>query len=259
MDLHDGDRLKFIGCEVLYRECCLLAARSRFRIDLEFQRKGLHDLARAEMQRRLQEAVDAVGPAGGYRAILLGYARCNDGLVGLTARHVPLVIPKAHDCITLFFGSRAAYRAYFDAHPGTYFHTTGWVERNDPCVPGSQGVMERLGLDRTFDELVAQYGQDNAEYIVETLGGGLGHYTNLCYLEMGTCDERPFLEASRARAAEQGWRFDHRRGDWSLLERLFDGRWDEDFLVVPPGGRIEARNDAEVLGLGEAAPTDPPA
>ena len=38
------------------------------------------------MLAELQAAVDAVDPAAGYEAMLLGYARCNDGLVGLTAR-----------------------------------------------------------------------------------------------------------------------------------------------------------------------------
>jgi hypothetical protein len=33
-----------------------------------------------------------------------------------------------------------------------------------------------------------------------------------------------------------------------LLSRLFNGPWDDDFLVVPPGGRIVARNDEMILG-----------
>jgi hypothetical protein len=39
-----------------------------------------------------------------------------------------MIIPKAHDCITLFLGSKERYRTYFDAHPGTYWYTPGWVE-----------------------------------------------------------------------------------------------------------------------------------
>ena len=34
-----------------------------------------------------------------------------------------------------------------------------------------------------------------------------------------------------------------------LLSRLFNGPWDEDFLVVPPGKRIVARNDDMVLDV----------
>lgn len=115
-----GRRFKFIGCEIIHREACRLAATSPHIVDLEFLRKGLHDLETPTMVAKVQAAIDAVDAAAGYEAILLGYARCNDGLVGVTARSIPLVIPRGHDCITFFFGSRASYQHYFDQHPGTY-------------------------------------------------------------------------------------------------------------------------------------------
>lgn len=243
------DKYKFIGCEIIYREACKLAAESRLRIDVEFLQKGLHDLERQDMQSKLQAAVDAVPDDAGYKAILLGYARCNDGLVGLTARSIPLVIPKAHDCISFFFGSRNAYQAYFDSHPGTYFQTTGWCERNDSQVPGTQGVMAKLGLDASYEELVEKHGRENADFILETLGDGLQNYRRICYIEMGVTDERDLIEASRKQAEERNWEFELRIGDWSLLNRLFAGEWhDDDFLIVPAAHQIIAKNNADVLG-----------
>ena len=57
---------------------------------MEFLRKGLHDLETPDMVARVQTAIDEVDPTAGYEAILLGYARCNDGLVGVRgARHPP--------------------------------------------------------------------------------------------------------------------------------------------------------------------------
>lgn len=247
-------KLKFIGCEILTREACRLAAEAPGRIDLEFLRKGLHDLETPDMVARIQQAVDAVEEADGYDAILLGYARCNDGLAGVQARTVPLVLPRAHDCITLFFGSREAYREYFDAHPGTYYMTTGWVERNDfsngdysrPAY-GRQGVMGRLGLAESYEEMVARYGPDNADYIRQTLGDWTRNYSNMLYIEMGVCDEKPFIARARAEADERDWTFECRKGDWSLLEKLFFGQWDDDIVIVRPGQRIVARNDRDVL------------
>lgn len=244
------NKLKFIGCEIVYREACKLASETPLLVDLQFLQKGLHDMVRHEMQSRLQAAVDAVPDDAGYRAIILGYARCNDGLAGLTARSIPIVIPRAHDCITFFFGAREKYQEYFDAHPGTYFHTTGWCERNNWEQAGGQGVMAQLGLTESYQQLVEKYGQENADFIRETLGDGLQNYTGACYIEMGVTDERPFVEASKAEAQRRGWTFEHRQGDWSLLKRLFFGQWDEaDFLIVPPGKSIVARNDGSVLGV----------
>ena len=41
----------------------------------------------------------------------------------------PLVLPRAHDCITLLMGSRTEFERYFQDHPGVYYRSTGWVER----------------------------------------------------------------------------------------------------------------------------------
>jgi len=247
-------RFKFIGCEIVYREACHLAAASPHQVDVEFLRKGLHDLERADMTAKIQATIDAVD-ASQYEAVLLGYARCNDGLVGVRARQLPLVMPRAHDCITFFFGSRAGYQAYFDEHPGTYYLTTGWAERNlygtgDYAKPayGKTGVMAKLGLTGTYEEMVAQYGKENADFILESLGDWRANYSNCLYLSMGVCDETPFVEQARAEAAKHHWRFEERPGDMGLLKKLFWANWDDDFLVVPPGAAITARNDHNVVG-----------
>lgn len=248
-------RWLFLGCEIFYREACHLASRCPRVVDVEFLRKGLHDLETVDMLATIQQRIDAVD-AETYERVLLGYARCNDGLVGLAARNLPLVLPKAHDCITAFFGSRKAYRHYFDRYPGTYFLTTGWAERNREfdggliqSAYGMDGVMAKLGLTESYDELVRKHGKDNADYIIESLGGWERAYSRLCYLEMGVCDESPYLAEARRRAETHGWTLDHRQGDMTLLEKLFAGDWDEDFLIVQPGETIIARNDEEVVGV----------
>jgi hypothetical protein len=248
-------KFKFIGCEIIYREACWLAATSHHRVDVEFLQKGLHDLETASMVARVQAAVDAVDPAAGYEAILLGYARCNDGLVGVTARSIPLVIPRAHDCITLFFGSRQAYQEYFNQHPGTYYMTTGWSERNvagDYSRPayGQQGVMGKLGLTQSREELVAKFGEEEADFIAEMMGGWMKNYTKFLFLKMGVGPEESQIAATQAEATRRGWEFELRDGDWSLLRRLFEGAWDEDFIQVAPGQKVVARNDERVLDAG---------
>jgi hypothetical protein len=250
-------RLKFIGCEIMYREACALAAASPHMVDVEFLRKGLHDLETPDMVARVQAAIDGVDPYAGYEAILLGYARCNDGLVGVTARDIPLVVPRAHDCITFFFGSRGSYRQYFDANPGTYYLTSGWSERNleegkDYARPayGKQGVMGKLGLTESYEEMVEKYGKENADFLAATVGDWRKNYNKYLYLTMGVCDETPLIEAGKADAAEMGWTFEQRPGDMSLLRRLFNGPWNDDFLTVAPGKRIIARNDEMVLDVG---------
>ena len=85
------------------------------------------------MRERVQAAVDQSGGET-YDAILLAYGLCNYGVRGLHAE-VPLVLPRAHDCITLLLGSRQRYAEYFAVNPGTFYQSPGWIERDsDPTA-----------------------------------------------------------------------------------------------------------------------------
>jgi hypothetical protein len=217
---------------------CHLAARSPNCVGIEFLPKGLHDLKSAGMRRRLQERIDAV-PAADYDAIAMAYALCGNGTAGLQAHSIPLVLPRAHDCIALFMGSRGRYQEYFDAQPGVYFRTSGWMERAGPANQlAGYGLMEAL---------VAKYGQENAEYLYEQLNRHPA-YRKFTYIEMGIEPDDRFESQTRADAAERAWEFEKISGDLSLLRRLVDGDWSEgDFLTVPPGHRVAATYNGRII------------
>jgi hypothetical protein len=202
--------------------------------------QGLHDLGAERMSERLQREIDAVD-ATLYDAVLLGFGLCNNGIAGLRAQSLPLVVPRCHDCITLFLGSAARYRREFEAHPETYYLTTGWMERDESCAEGEQGVQERLGMERTYDDLVEEYGEENAAFVFEQLGDMTRHYSRLAYIEMRAYEENlRFRRLAEEMAEQRGWRFDALAGDLALLRQLLSGDWDEAFLIVQPGHEIAA-------------------
>ena len=248
-------RLKLISCEIFYREMCAAVARSPHTIDIEFHPKGLHDIGSAGMVARLQQTVDAVDTSK-YEAILLGYALCNNGICGLTARAIPLVIPRAHDCITLFFGSHQRYVDYFNNHPGVYFETTGWVERGVATGELRQiSIQRQIGMDSTYEELVAKYGEDNAKYIYSELCDITKNYSQFTFIEMGIEPEGDFKEQVRREAETRGWNFETVKGDMSMIQRLIDGVWDDkEFLVVPPGHRVVATYEDGLLAVEPVKP-----
>ena len=237
-------RFKLISCEIIYREVCLLVGRSRHIVDVEFLRKGLHDAGAEKMVREIIDVVSAVD-CSLYDAILLGYGRCNDGLAGLTAPAVPLVVPRVHDCISFFFGSARAYQGYFDQHPGTYFRSSGWTER---ASGDEDSVMGQLGLQRTYEQYVAQYGEDNAKFIMESLGSWTESYKYLAYMDMGLAVDQAYAARAEQEAAEKKWEFKHLEGNWGLLDRLVNGQWDSsEFLVLRPGQRIAPDDSGAIL------------
>ncbi len=240
-------RLCCIACEISYRELCLLVAESRNIVDLDFLPKGLHDIETEAMRDRLQEHVDAASSGKvPYDHIVLAYGLCNNGTVGLTARSIPMVIPKAHDCITFFLGSRERYREYFDSHPGTYFRTTGWTERNFAREEGT--IMEKLGLGKTYEQYVEQYGEENARFIMETMGKWEENYERLAYIDMGIARHLGYAKQSEEEAQDKSWIFEKLVGDLVLLRQLIEGQWDEEkFIIVKPGEKIVASGDEDIV------------
>lgn len=243
-------RFKLISCEVLFREMCYLAARSPHQVDVEFLPKGLHDLGGVPMSRRIQEIIDRVDPEL-YEVILLGYALCGNGVLGLEARHIPLVLPRAHDCIALLMGSRERYQAYFDANPGVYFRSPGWLERGENLEQLSlEQSRKKSAVGHTLEDLIAKYGEDNGRYVWEQFTAYSHAYHQITYIETGVERNGSFLERARLEAAGRGWTFEHITGNLDFMDRLLSGQWDEhDFLKVPAGYRIVPRYDETIIGI----------
>ncbi len=240
--------LKLIACEILYREVCAAVSRAVNQIDVEFLPKGLHDIGQAAILQRLDETLQAVDESN-YDAVLFGYGLCSNGLVGLTARSIPLVVPRAHDCITLFLGDKERYIEYFRANPGAYFKTSGWIERGSELNQyDPDSAQNQSGMNQTYEELVAKYGEDNAKFLYEQLSEMTRNYSRLTFIEMGIEPDDRFLRHARQEAEQKDWQFEHLQGDMRLIQELVDGPWDNDrFLVVKPGYRVASSFDDLII------------
>lgn len=241
-------RILLIGCEVVIRELCEAVTRSPHVIDARFLSKGLHDLGARTMRQGIQEAVDEVeGKAEKYDAIVLGYGLCGNGLAGVEARSIPLVLPRAHDCITLLMGSRDKFESYFQDHSGVYYRSTGWVERGGDLEPLARN---QTGVGVTLDGLIERYGEDNGKFLFEELTRYQRNYQQLTFIETGIEPDGRFENEARAEAEQKGWKFEKVRGDLGLFRKLLAGEWDDaDFLVVPPGHRIAARPGRGIVAV----------
>jgi hypothetical protein len=233
-------RLKLITCDVLRREISTLLPQSAHQIDAEFLPVGLHDLG-AQMHTQLQRRIDAVDPSA-HDYIVLGFGLCGMGTVGITARSLPMVITRAHDCIGILMGSRHRFQEYFDAHPGVYFGSPGWFGESRPASQAASGRVKcGQGMKAHLEELIARFGEENGRYVFEQLTGFTSKYRQLTYLRTGVETEAAFQEKARAEAEKRGWILESIEGSLLLLKRLTSGEWDAaDFLVVPPGKTIRA-------------------
>jgi hypothetical protein len=227
----DARRLQLIVCKVLQREAYFCAARSPSVVDIVLMEQGLHDepdRLRREVQKALERTHDIQGRS--YDASLLGYGLCSNGVVGLTAP-IPLVIPRAHDCITLLLGSKERYKEYFDSHRGVYWYSPGWIES------GKQPSRERY--ERLLEGYERKYGRDNAQYLMEVEQTWIKEYKWAVFVDWGLVDAEVYKAYTRRCADFLGWGYDELRGDPGLMQRFVDGLWsEEEFLTVEPGRRI---------------------
>lgn len=119
-------RFRLISCEVFARPAYRAAAKSPHIVDMAFTRLRSH-VNPHQLRREIQEAIDST--AEGYDAILLGYGLCGNSTAGLKARSIPLVIPRAHDCCTIFLGSREAFLEHFGQTPSAQWSSVCYFER----------------------------------------------------------------------------------------------------------------------------------
>ena len=240
-------RLKALTCEVMARQVYLAAAYSPHVVDVELFRKGLHNTPN-QLRDALQAQIDAAS-SGNFDAIVLAYGLCGQSVKGLKARSIPLVVPRAHDCITLYLGSRARYAREFTENPGTYWFSLDYVERsnmNDGLVVLGSNVTSD-SMQATYAEYVEKYGKENADYLMEVMGAWQAHYNRAAFIDMGVGDPAATEAEARDFAAKRGWRFERMEGDRDLIRRLIDGDWDADFLVVPPGEEIVQQMDETIV------------
>ena len=235
-------RYKLIGCEIMFREICLCASKSTNIIDLEFMPKGLHDIGETKMSALLQEKIDSVD-ANKYEAVLMCYGLCNYGTKGLHAK-IPMVIPKAHDCITLLMGSKEKYNDYFFNNPGTFFKSSGWIERDINPNETENSVTANLGMNKNFDE----YDEEEAEYLKEMLGDWLQNYSKYTFIDTGTGNFSLYEQSIAEQAKNKNWDFEKINGDVSIIQDLMDGNWGSDkFLVIPPLNKIIFTHGNDIL------------
>jgi hypothetical protein len=247
--------LKVIACEIAARELYYVAARSQNLVDLEFLTQGHHDtpaIGREEIQRRIHAV-----PVGKYDAILIGYGLCSKILAGLTTSHTKLVVPRVHDCISFFLGSRERYQQCFTERPGTYYYTSGWLEcakrrENKGSVWGGTSLPAAsvLDLKATYDQWVKKYGEDQAKYLVEEMGRWTVAYSDGTLIEFDFLKELKLGQEVKKICAEKGWRYSEIRGDLGLLQQLLDGDWDDGtFLIVRPGQKVVASHDDKIIDV----------
>jgi hypothetical protein len=236
--------LKLIACEVFYREVCLCIATSPHRVDVEFTEKNAHERSE-NLRSMVQQKIDAAEAGNvAYDAILLGFGLCGNGVLGVGAKKTRLVLPRAHDCCTIFLGSRRTFMEHFKDNPSLPFSSVGYMERGTSWIHDASTI-QVPGLSKSYEDYVAQYGEENARFIMDTLTSSQEQALTdtkddrVVFVDIPELSHLGFAEKAEAEAAKAGKRFVKLPGSMRLIRGLVDAEWnDEEYLVLQPGQRI---------------------
>lgn len=240
-------RVTVLACDVLREEVEHLAADMPHILRSEYLPMGLHDqpdVLRSELRGWIALAENDPRT----EAVVLIYGLCGNGTADLSTRRVPLVLPRAHDCITLYLGSAARYAAYQKAHPEAYFYTPGWMREKRTPGPDRAAKM-RAELSERFDD------REDVDYLMEMEEAVWAQHHRAAYIDLGLPNRADYPEKARACAASLKWDFEHLTGDVNLLRDTLAGRWSADrHLVLQPKEAIHPTHDGKIVRATKATP-----
>lgn len=240
-------KLKLIACEVFTREIGLCVADSPHTIDIEFTEKNAHDNA-DNLRQILQEKIDRADSAK-YDAIILGIGLCGNSTAGIKAGKTKIIIPRAHDCCTIFLGSRHKFKEIFENRPSTPFTSVGYMERGTTLMHETSDFAAQSGLKQSLQEYIDIYGEENGKYLWDTLHQSTEDQNkDIVYIVIPELEHLGFAEKVMLWANKNNKKFIKESGSISIIKKLLSGDWnDGEFLTIKPGEKIDPVYDWETV------------
>jgi len=207
-------KLLVLACAVMEKE---IQQFQNGRVEFKFFDYGLHRTPE-NMSKALQFEIDQASRED-YNGIILGYGLCSNGVVGVHSRKQALIVPRIHDCITLFLGSVESYQRESTEYPGTYYLTPGWIEK------GQTPLSKYESYAKSYDEETARW----------VLHEEMKNYTRIALIDTGVYPLEPYRKIAHQNAEFLGIFCQELKGFPTFFKALVSGPWERDFLILEKG------------------------
>ena len=230
-----------LACDVFQEELEALGGANPPWATIRYLEMGLHDQP-DKLREAISKTIDELEATTDIEAIALAYGRCGNGLVGVVAKGCSLILPQAHDCVSILLGSRDRHTAVLKENPGTYFYSPGWVRGKRVPGPDREAYLRDFYAERYGDD------EDMIDELVDVDRETFEHHNCAAYVDLtGNKAARAYCQNC---AHHLGWSYRPLEGDPSFLRDLILGNWDDErFLRIRPGQTIGADTDGNLTAI----------
>ncbi|MCR4963078.1 MAG: DUF1638 domain-containing protein [Firmicutes bacterium] len=205
-----------LACEILKHEVEAAWEKVNCSFPIVYIDGGLHaypSRLRKEIEKKLQELPPEVD------TVLLAMALCGNAIVGFSAP-CRLVVPRMDDCVTIFLHQDDERHANLK-EIGHMYLSYGYINVKNFIQDEYDSALEKFG-PRRCEKLTRMLYKD---------------YVSVDIMENGTYDahDKDFLAKVEKVAAIMECPYRHVPASNLILEKLFAGRWDQQFMVVEKG------------------------
>ena len=205
-----------LSCPTLMGELKAALAAASSEAAAYFIPRRLHSVPK-ELNEYLQDMIDHF-----YNVdkIVLCVSGCGGGTAGLRAASSELIVPRTRDCLDLLLsgGSLSSLRRDIS---GVYF-TESWMECTRESEIDLDKLTEKMGREEAENFLRRLYKTCNKFYIIDT----------------GCYDVRAVEKYVAPLVEILSGTMTVLHGEYGILHKIAEGRFDDDFVVVPPGETV---------------------
>lgn len=228
-----------LACDVFKEELTVFGGENPPWHGIEYLEMGLHDQP-DHLRVEVQAAIARLEADPDVEVILLAYGLCGNGLLGIRAERCTLILPRAHDCISILLGGMEPHSALLKENPGTYFYSPGWVRGKRVPGPDREAHIRDVYGARYPDD------EEMVDDLVDADASAFAHHNCAAYVDLTENTEAE--NYCKGCAKHLGWQFRKLQGDPSMLKNLIQGEWDPArYLTITPGHHIAIEGQSKLI------------
>lgn len=183
--------------------------------------RNYHDRPKL-LRELLEEAIEKVPED--VDTLLIAMGACGNCWEGISWRGT-LVIPRMDDCVTILLHQDDTW--YPNLKQAGHFYQID--EENDHFL-----------LTNMYRKFVEKYGERRAKRICEMM---FGNYTNVDVVDTGVfdCHTEAYVAKMQKEADFIHVPLNFVKGSNYIIEKLITRKWDEQFIILQPGEKIDAQ------------------